>query len=147
MKILSLDLGCKTGWATNNASGTVEFNNGRHDGGGMRFLRFGRWLKNMRESIGGIDAVFYEEVAAHKGTAAAHTYGGFHAILVSWCENNKIPYKGIPVGTIKRHATGKGNSNKEVMMSAYLKKFGENAQDDNECDARWLLDLVCRGGF
>ena len=31
---------------------------------------------------------------------------------------NKIPYRGVPVGTIKRHVTGRGNANKEEVVAA-----------------------------
>ena len=62
--------------------------------------------------------------------------------MTAYCEENSIPYSGIPVGTIKKHATGKGNSGKPAMMLAYLNKWGIFPQDDNECDARWLFDLV-----
>ncbi len=30
--------------------------------------------------------------------------------LTAWCEHHNIPYQGVPVGTIKKHATGKGNA-------------------------------------
>ena len=46
------------------------------------------------------------------GTDAAHVYGGFLATLTSWCEQRAIAYQGVPVGTIKRFITGKGNADK-----------------------------------
>lgn len=139
--ILCLDLGTKTGWATDYATGTVEFKNSRYEGGGMRFLRFRRWLDEMAQ-IEKPEAVYFEEVRRHLGTDAAHVYGGLLAVLTSWCEEHSIPYQGIPVGKIKKHATGKGNANKRQMMGAYSKRWGVEPQDDNECDARWLFDLV-----
>ena len=30
--------------------------------------------------------------------------------LTAWCEEHELPYQGVPVGTIKRYATGKGNA-------------------------------------
>jgi len=77
MKILALDLGTTMGFATPETTGTVEFKNSRHEGGGMRYLRLKLWLNEMYKLMGGINVLFYEEVAAHKGTTAAHTYGGF----------------------------------------------------------------------
>ena len=47
---------------------------------------------------------------------------------------------GIPVGTIKKHATGKGNASKEMMIEAARKKLGYKDDDDNEADALWILD-------
>jgi hypothetical protein len=36
----------------------------------------------------------------------------------AWCERNSVAYQGVPVATIKRHATGKGNAPKDVVMVA-----------------------------
>jgi len=121
--ILALDLGQKTGWAVRNAegaitSGTAEFKPGRFEGGGMVFLRFRAWLQEVDETAGGIGAVFFEEVRSHRGVAAAHAYGGFLAHLTAWAEANKIPYRGVPVATIKRHVTGRGNADKVAVITA-----------------------------
>jgi len=142
--ILALDLGTKTGWATRNATGTKDFKNGRFDGGGMRFLKFRRWLDEII-ALEGINEIVFEEVRRHIGTDASHVYGGFLATLTAYCEEKNVRYSGIPVGTIKKHATGKGNSGKPAMMDAYRKKWCVLPIDDNECDARWLFDLVSIG--
>src|SRR5512132_3856378 len=110
--ILALDLGLKTGWAVRNrdgaiASGTHEFRPGRFEGGGMIWLRFRAWLQEIDETSGGVGVVVFEEVVAHRGVTASHCYAGFLAHLTAWGEANKIPYRGVPVGTIKRHVTGK----------------------------------------
>ena len=69
---------------------------------------------------------------------AAHAYGGFMGHLTAWCEHHNIPYQGVPVGTIKKHATGKGNAGKSEMIVA-AKVRGHNPVDDNEADALALL--------
>ena len=104
----------------------------------MRFLPFKRWLTEVKHSADGIDAVYFEEVRRHAGVDAAHAYGGFLAHLTAWCEHHQIPYQGVPVGTIKKHATGKGNSGKDAMITA-AKARGLDPQDDNEADALALL--------
>ena len=135
--ILALDLGTTTGWALRShegliTSGTASFRPGRYVGGGMRYLRFTNWLT---------------ELGRHAGTDAAHVYGGLMASLTSWGELRGIPYEGVPVGTIKRHATGKGNAPKQAMIDAARAK-GFSPEDDNEADAiailLWALDA--RGG-
>lgn len=78
--ILALDLGTTTGWALRNRDGSVvsgseNFRPRRFEGGGMRYLRFGRWLDELK--AGGIDEVHFEEVRRHAGVDAAHAYGGF----------------------------------------------------------------------
>ncbi len=111
--VLALDLGTTTGWALSLPDrsvthGYVSFKPQRFEGGGMRYLRFRRWLDELlattapRGAASGLDAVYFEEVRRHLGVDAAHAYGGFLATLTSWCEHQKIPYQGVPVGTIKR---------------------------------------------
>jgi Holliday junction resolvasome RuvABC endonuclease subunit len=141
--ILSLDLGTTTGWAVRSRDGTVtsgsqSFKPQRFEGGGMRYLRFKRWLADIREAAGGIDLVHFEEVRRHAGVDAAHAYGGFMAHLTAWCEQHAIPYQGVPVGTIKKHATGRGNASKDDMIAAAVAR-GFMPADDNEADALLLL--------
>ena len=143
LSILALDLGSTTGWAIRNdrcriLHGTAEFRPTRFEGGGMRYLRFERWLDETRKIAGGIDAVYFEEVRRHAGTDAAHIYGGFLAGLTTWCEVQKIAYQGVPVGTIKRFATGKGYADKQSMIAA-MRERGFDPADDNEADAIAIL--------
>ena len=65
--ILALDLGSTTGFAIAGAngditSGTAEFRLDRWQSGGMRFLRFKRWLTEIKNQVGGFDLVVYEQV-------------------------------------------------------------------------------------
>lgn len=146
MKILTLDLGTKTGWAMTEGasivSGTQVFRPQRYEGGGMRYLRFRRWLCELAacEPPG---AVYFEEVRRHAATDAAHVYGGLLAHLAAWCEENKIPYQGVPVGTIKKHITGSGNAGKQAVIDAIVRR-GYSPADDNEADAlailAWVID-------
>jgi Holliday junction resolvasome RuvABC endonuclease subunit len=146
--VLALDLGSKTGWAIRCADGTIAsdtaaFRPDRFQGGGMAYLRFKAWLDDLERTSGPIDAVFFEEVRRHLGTTAAHVYGGFLAHLTAWCEQQAIAYEGVPVGTIKRHITGKGNAGKDAVIAA-VTALGFTPADDNEADAlailRWALD-------
>ena len=147
--ILALDLGTTTGWALRSAQGPiahgfVSFKSQRFEGGGMRYLRFRRWLDDLRDTVcrtgtsPGIDALYFEEVRRHLGVDAAHVYGGLLATLTAWCEHHQIPYQGVPVGTIKRHATGKGNASKAEVIAA-IRSLGHPVTDDNEADALALL--------
>jgi len=151
--VLALDLGTTTGWAVRNSRcrilhGTAEFRPNRYEGGGMRYLRFAKWLDQTLEVTGGIDAIHYEEVRRHAGTDASHVYGGLLASLTAWCEEHGIPYGGVPVGTIKRFATGKGNADKAAMIAA-IRARGFEPADDNEADAIAILlwALETNGGL
>jgi hypothetical protein len=150
--ILALDLATTTGWALRSTngqiiSGTVSFRPSRYDGGGMRYLRFRAWLDSMAADAAGIGVVHYEEIRRHLSTDAAHVHGGLLATLTSGCEQRSIAYQGVPVGTIKRHITGKGNADKQAMIDA-VRARGFRPADDNEADA--IAILLCaietRGG-
>lgn len=158
--ILSLDLATTTGWALRSSDGSIvsgsqSFKPQRFEGGGMRYLRFTRWLsevaitgeteegevKRVNDTI--LDQIVFEEVRRHVGVDAAHAYGGFMSHLTSFAERHAIPYEGVPVGTIKKHATGRGNANKLMMITA-MQALGHNPVDDNEADAlallRWAIE-------
>ena len=149
--LLALDLGTTTGWAVYRSghlylefaqghitSGVMSFACDRYSGGGMRFLRFRKWLDEIKALNNGINEVYFEEVRRHVGTDASHVYGGFMAHLTAWCEQEGIPYEGVPVGTIKKFMTGNGSASKDMMMEAIRQK-GHTPQDHNEADALALL--------
>jgi Holliday junction resolvasome RuvABC endonuclease subunit len=152
MTYLSLDLGTTTGWALGRkvdkhgvhiVSGTQSFQyNSRFEGGGLRFLRFTAWLDELY-STKRFGRIAFEEVRFAATTDAAHVYGGFLATLTSWAELNKVPYEAVPIGTIKKHATGKGNASKKEMVDAAVRR-GHAPKDDNEADAlalmHWMLN-------
>lgn len=147
--LLALDLGTTTGFAVSPDFGAVVsgvWNNkgGRFEGGGMRYLRFRGHLDEIY-AASPFELVVFEEVRRHRGTDAAHVYGGMLATLTAWCEGHdpKIPYEGVPVQTIKRFATGKGNAGKDDVIQAMV-ALGYKPADDNEADAIALL-LFKRG--
>jgi len=149
---MTIDLGTQMGWALDSGtssqinSGTVSFASRRFEGGGMRYLRFRAWLDETLSMLPGLKAVYFEEVHRHAGTDAAHVYGGLMATLTAWCEDHKIPYQGISVGTIKKHATGKGNAGKPEMIAAMVAK-GHKPKDDNEADALAIAYCARDGVF
>ena len=140
--VLAIDLGTRSGFACLKDGsinhGWVDFKPGRFEGGGIRFLKFRNWLNQIKNMTGDIHVVYFEEVRRHQGVDAAHVYGGLMATLTAWCEHHQIPYSGVPVGTIKLHATGKGNANKDAMVAA-MQALGHPVTDDNEADALAIL--------
>jgi len=137
--LLALDLGTKCGWATHSnagiSHGMQEFKNDRFSGGGMRFLKFEKWLMELPKP----SQVVFEEVRRHAATDAAHVYGGLMATLTKWCESEGIPYQGVSVGTIKKSWAKKGNANKKEMIAEGHKRGYITVSDDNEMDAIALL--------
>lgn len=145
MNVLALDLGTKCGWATNAyvlSSGSWNLKAKTTESIGQRYLNFKEELKGMHHAVL-FDLIVYEEVHAHAAVDAAHVYGGLQAILQTFCLENSIEYKGVGVGTIKKHATGKGNAKKDAMICAASMKWpAVNILDDNHADALWLLDYA-----
>lgn len=150
MKVLALDLGTKCGWAVfvdgaRIASGVWLLQSDRQrrfEGAGMKWLR----LRSHLDEVGKVDKVALEEVRRHMGVDAAHAYGGALATVSSWCEANGVPYEGIPVATVKKHATGKGNATKDAMVEAARAKWSVSLASDDEADALWIGDLASGGG-
>lgn len=142
--ILALDLGTKCGFAYGRDGklmqhGIINLAPNRWEGGGYRFLRFRQKLADFWQAYREDLLIAYEKVVRHKGTAAAHCYGGLLGILTGFCEEHRIPYHGFTVQEIKQHATGKGNATKGDMIAAAHAR-GWSPTDDNDADALWIFD-------
>lgn len=144
MKLLALDLGTKTGWAWHDGqlcnSGTRIHRHTKKHHPGHVYRIYHAWLESLLDSLLP-DVVYYEKVRRHLGTDAAHMYGGYQAILLALCAERDIRVEGVPVQTIKKHATGKGNAKKEIIV-ALIKSLGYEPCDDNEADALALLNYA-----
>lgn len=149
--ILALDFGKFCGWALYDTglkkvfSGMWLLQTDRFDGGGMKFLKLKRHLVEVHRTTP-IKLIAYEEVRRHHGVSAAHIYGGYQAIVTAWCEEEKVPCYGVPVGTIKRHGTRYGAASKGDMIKAAKtiypdQLFGKKA--DDQADALVLLNYAC----
>lgn len=137
-----MDLGQSTGWALYKdgviVSGTHLFKRTYFDGGGVIFVWFQNFLNELHKRNGPIDHVFFEAVRRHKGTIAAHCYGGFMATLQTFCEQHAIPHEGISVGDIKQNwCNARGASKLNMMAECKLRGFSPS--DDNEADAIAIL--------
>lgn len=146
---IGIDPGTRCGWAilrgdgTRIQSGTWDLSPRRHEGGGMRYLRVRDHLVEMLAQFR-VERLAYEEVRRHAGTDAAHVYGGIVAMIAAVCEERAVPYVGAPVGTVKKLATGKGNADKDAMVSAAKALFGCMPGDDNEADALFVALAATR---
>ena len=142
--ILALDLGTTAGFALRAdvgaiVSGTVSFRPDRWRSGGMRFLRFKRWLDRDQEQAGGVDLVVHtNRFVVMPVSTLPMRLAVWLAILTAWCEHHEIAYQGVPVGTIKRFIAGKGNADKDAVIAA-IRARGFAPADDNEADALAIL--------
>lgn len=144
MNILALDLGQSCGWAMNIngkiKSGVWNLKPSKFDSSGVKFVKFRHFLE-LELIIGGVEKVYYEAVRMHRAIDAAQAYGGYVSQLQVVCHEFDIPYEGVAVQTIKKHGTGKGTADKDMMVAAAVKKFkGINIINDDHADALWLLD-------
>ena len=150
MRVIAIDPGTSCGYAYTDTgtvcveqSGVLDLKPRRHEGGGMRCVRMKSLLWALASTFpaGDVGALFYEEVRGHRGTDAAHIYGGIIAVIAAFCEERSIPYRGIPVGTIKKRATGKGNASKAQMIESAQERWGDTIKSDDQADALWLLQV------
>lgn len=147
--ILTLDLGTNTGFALYNpATGTVthdtiSFKLSCDDGGGIRLVRFSRWITRLHSEIP-LTHVLFESVRAHKGTAPAHVYGEFSGFIKLFCEERQIPFEGVNVSTIKKHITGNGRVRGKQPIIDAVRRLGFSPKTDNDADALALLDYYLK---
>ena len=142
MKILAIDCGTKTGFAyyANGIveSGVQDFSLKRGESNGMRFLRFRSWLQDMLNMLG-VDLVAYE-MPHHRGGSATEVLIGMTTRIQEECDSRNINYTSVHSATLKKYATGKGNASKEQMLVEARRRFGDEIVDDNEADARFMLE-------
>lgn len=150
--ILAIDLGTKTGFALAGPrelfmSGEWDFKPSRHEGAGMRDLKFRRKLAELHAAVG-VTEVWYEAVEFTFTSYQKEVLSGLRSTLIVWCEENKIPYRGVPVATLKKFATGRGSAKKARMLLA-ARGYGYDVPDgnDNEADALCLLQYAITEGL
>ena len=67
--------------------------------------------------------------------------GALHYLLRLFLYKNKINYKVIAPGTLKKFVTGKGNSKKDLMLLKVYKKWGVEFEIDDLADAYGLARM------
>jgi Holliday junction resolvasome RuvABC endonuclease subunit len=172
MKILSLDLGTKTGFALlengSVTSGTwllatdkelrEQKKAKRERCCEMRVEKLFKLVSQLMPA----DHVYFEDVQFCTSQAQAQLWASFRgAIMLAVCKPSCVVHA-IPVGTLKKFATGKGNAQKDQMASALLQarpdfyavgsgpkgepqildRVNMRPMDDNEVDALHLLNLA-----
>lgn len=146
---LAIDLGTDTGYAYNRGAGVIAGTKTlatakeiavwgkqrltrRND---PRVDRLCEWLTD----LGQFDVVIFEDVTFSTTTYQTQLWSALRSAV--WlCATGGI-FECVPVGTLKKFATGNGHADKAA-MSAALKKFHpdiwDGSYDDNGIDALWL---------
>jgi Holliday junction resolvasome RuvABC endonuclease subunit len=159
MKILALDLGSTTGFAHNSngsdsrslpsiysktwatAKELRDQKARRLDRrGDIRIVRFYDFI-SLLQSQARFDAVVFEDVQFHTSTAQTQLWSSFRTTV--WLAFPKMLMEAVPVGTLKKFATGSGSADKQAMLAALVRRAPElitlgETPDDNACDAAWL---------
>jgi hypothetical protein len=149
MNILALDLATRTGWALQE-NGTIEsgvqvFDVKRGESPGMRFFKFNKWLFQIAMRIDRREPLLVVfEQAHHRGGAATECAAGFSTRVLEFCAVHGFEHTSVHSATLKKFATGYGGkgAGKSAMIEAARTKLGVVYEDDNECDARWLLEYA-----
>jgi len=157
-RVLALDLGTNTGWATNVLSLNTDVQGETCSGirvfddeiSGWRYLAFKQWL-DQELSRFKIEHIVYEETFS-KGAYAARILHGFLAILqFTFAQRypdvkTRLTMAKVHSLTLKKFATGNGQASKQEMINKYVTTFGYTPADDNEVDALWLLEYSKQNG-
>ena len=150
--VLSLDIGTKMGYCIRGMThgpseidthGFVFFASDKNKSFDTRYNYFSLWLKDANYYFGPIKTIVYEDVKAHRGTRAAHVYGGFVATLSTFCCLNNIELVPVGVKTIKKHITGNGNADKQKVIEA-VRALGYDVHSSDEADAIALMDYFLK---
>jgi hypothetical protein len=142
-RILSLDLASKTGWAFQSADGSIATGVTPFLGTlnpGSRWIRFEAWLGAWWESKP--ELIIFEEPFIHmKHRSGLGVSYGFKTLLELFAAKNEIRCVGVAPSVLKKWATGRGNADKALMLR-FARSEGWTIEDDNEVDARWLLEYA-----
>lgn len=147
MRILALDLGRRTGWAVRSEKGEIASGVKQHawdstTSVGQRYAMFACWLVDcfMLNLYG---AIVYE-LPHHRGGPATRVLVGMAAVLELKAAQAGVEcVLGVHTGTLKKHATGKGNTKgKAAMIAKACELAGRTITSEDEADAICLLDYA-----
>ena len=141
MRILAIDPATACGWAiSNEIYGVWNLRTKPDESKGMKFIRLRSKLKEIHETEQLEVIVFERPGGRFKNDIMSHS--SLNTVIQMFAIDNNIEYRAYSPGEIKKHATGKGNSNKQQMIAAAQTKYGYQGTDDNEADAICLLNLA-----
>lgn len=108
--------------------------------GDIRIIRFYDWMTNLH-SVAKFETVVFEDVQFHTSTAQSQLWSSFRTTV--WLAFPGVLIEAVPVGTLKKFATGSGAADKQAMLGALVRRAPEiiplgSRVDDNAIDAAWL---------
>jgi Holliday junction resolvasome RuvABC endonuclease subunit len=146
--IIALDAAKTTGYVVGSPGGKVEgygeqkFKSKARQYGPL-FHGFAAWLDDMIKAHPNCLVVF--EKPSHLRYYSAVRIGvGLASVIELVTHKNNVPVCELEPAAIKKHATGKGNANKDAMVEAGQAKWGDMCHTDNIADALWLYDAFLK---
>lgn len=138
--ILALDLSLTaTGWCRDGETGVISTPAHKTSG----WERIARIARTVRDLAAGVDLVVIEGYSIGSNTGRVFDRAELGGIVRFWLWGHGLPYVDVPPQTLKKYATGKGNSPKDAMIAAAIRRFGFEGSDNNEADA-YLLWCMAR---
>lgn len=139
-KVIGIDPGMSTGWAYTMDNGIMIAGTWtlREPDNHPLVVLFRR-ICNLIDDVNP-ELVCYEEPVA-RGNAAKVLNRQMGVIILA-CEVCAVAHYPVNPGTLKKHATGKGNATKEEMAEALWGKRRDYFDDHNAVDAHWLADYA-----
>lgn len=106
------------------------------------------WIHSRVSNL--IDSYAPEAIAmegyAFGARSRAHSLGELGGVIklkvIGYTAKTGCGFYIIPPTTLKKYITGKGNSNKDIMLLSLYKRFGEEFDDNNKADAFSLAILT-----
>ena len=139
MKILAIDPGVVTGWATSPSTyGEWNLKDSLSDSPELPLYTLKKRLVGATKDI---DLVAYEQSFVSFIRSAARL-SEFIAIIKLVCSESKIPFIAYTPTEVKRRASGKGNANKEVLKKKAQEMFGYNGESTHEVDALFVWHIA-----
>jgi hypothetical protein len=173
-RIVGLDLANRTGVGfvdivpglpVNGAKivlGQWDLSTNEFDSGPLRHIRLKQFLAVMAPDLVMLEDVKYTGANVPEGmtkfnvtamvaraVTGAQFIHGLKVTVSTWCEERGIPCHGLPIGQIKKFATGKGNAGKPDMIAACNEQLGtdfdpktfEQTGVDNMADAAFCCAM------
>lgn len=138
--VLALDLAGVVGWAK-ITSPWDDLTSGAWDNSkgplGARLLRLFSWLE---VAVDQRWLVVWERPMP-RGQRSSSVLVGYATVATLVCERVGASYADVPIGTLKKHATGSGSAKKPQMIAAANARWGLSLgpEDEDEADALCVL--------
>lgn len=148
MKALGLDLGNNLGWCVSSRlKDTVRhLKSGQHlftskHGEAARFAEFRRWLNFMLDESKANRLIIERPIGGRfQGGSSAKLFFGMRTICLMVAHAHGVDFFEVAANTVKKHATGKGNAEKGVMIEQAAMAYGFTPGSHDEADAIWVAD-------